>query len=164
VLPPLGLSEQATLKAEESYRYDYWFTPEAIYRIPIISHALTFVPFIGAYLLLGAAALFLPLSVWIVLFFAAFALAYLALRRMASDKRRAISALPSREILDHQKKVDKIPWEEIKTITLTKKSNVRISVGIHTYRGSIKPRDYESSKAFLSSKMGDRLQIREGMF
>jgi hypothetical protein len=158
------LSQPATLKAEESYRYDYWFAPEAIYRIPIISYFFVFVPFIAAYLLLGVTAYFLPSAIWIVLFFAAFALAYLVLMRMASDKRRAIGSPPSKEILDAQKKVKKIPWEEIKAISLTRRRKVIISVGIHAYRGSIKPQDYESLKVFLSSKLGDKLQIRERMF
>jgi len=158
------LSQPITLKAEESYRYDYWFTPEAIYRVPIISYAFVLVPFIVAYLLVGLAAQFLPGTLWFVLFVAAFGLAYLVLKQMARSKRKAMGSSPSKETLDHHKRAKKIPWEEIKAIYLTRKRNIRISVGIHTYRGSIKPQDYESLKAWMSSKIGEKLQIREGTF
>jgi len=158
------LSQPTTLKAEESYRYDYWFTPSAIYRVTIISYAFVFVDFVGAYVLVSVANQFLPFALWVISFVAAFAFAYLALKRMASNKRRALGSPPPKEILENQKKAKKILWEEIKAISLTRKRNIRILVGIHAYRGSIKPQDYETLKAFLSSKIGVRLQIREGTF
>ena len=59
-----------TLKAEESYGYDYWFTPEAIYRVTIISYPFVFALFIGVYLLVGVATLFLPLALSLISFIA----------------------------------------------------------------------------------------------
>jgi len=160
------LSQPTTLKAEESYGYDYWFTPEAIYRVTIISYPFVFVLFIGAILLSSVVNQFLPLPFppGLISLVAAFVLAYLVLKRMARSKRIAMGSPPSKEVLENQKNAKKIPWEEIKVISLTRKRNIRILVGIHAYRGSIKPQDYESLKAFLTSKIGVRLQIREGTF
>jgi hypothetical protein len=48
-----------TLKAEEAYRYDYWFTADGIYRIVILPWRYGIITAIGAYLVLAIADGFL---------------------------------------------------------------------------------------------------------
>jgi hypothetical protein len=160
------LNGVSVTKAEESYRYDYWFTPEGIYRVPIISYGTALAPFIIAYLLVGLFGQLIPTTLaalWLGLFILAFAAAYFGLVMMATRKRKKICPSPSKEFFEAQK-TRKISWEEIKSVSITRKRNVAVSVGIHRYRSNVKPADYDLLKGMLSSEIGARLQIREGTF
>ncbi len=158
----MKLSQPQVLRAEESYRYDYWFAPDAVYRVKVIPYAFVLLSFVGAYIGLGALAQVLPSNLWFVGLLAVFVMLHFMFKRIANNKRKATGVSPSKEILENQKVARKIPWEEIKGINLTRKRNVRISVGNHMYKARINKHDYEPLKAFLLAKIGDRLNAREG--
>jgi hypothetical protein len=154
-----------TLKAEESYRYDYWFTAVGIYRITILPWRYGIITAIGVYLVLAIADGYLgipPLIYLILLFAGVIGVPSVLMRRSASNARTSLGPNPSGDVLEKQKGSRKITWDEIKSISLTRKHNLRILVGVHAYRGTFKSEDYEPLKSFLASKIGERLQIREG--
>lgn len=102
--------------------------------------------------------------IWLIFVFAPYILAYFLLKRSAKNMRIRHGSPPSREVLQNQKISSRIAWEEIKTVSLIRRKSLRISVGIHVYRATIKKQDYEPLKTFLLSKIGERLSAREGTF
>ena len=138
---------------------------DAVYKVTIVSYRLTLLAFLGAYLAYGIFATifeaFLPPVVLLVVFFVMFVVAYLWLKWVAINRRGTIlSSLP--QVLADQRKSTKIRWDDIKSISLIRRRNARISVGLHVYRATIRESDYESLNGLLLTKIGDRLAVREG--
>ncbi len=157
------LSQATVLKAEENYYYDYWFTPDAVYRVRIIPYGLVLLANLGAAAAVVLLARVLP-PILLPVPFAIFALPYFGLKRMAKKKRRLRGSFQAGRIPENHEMSRKIRWEEIKSVSLIRRRYLRISAGIHTYRGTIKNQDYEPLKNFLLSKIGDGLKVREETF
>jgi hypothetical protein len=136
--------------------------PEGIYRVRIITNRLAFLSFLGLYAAAGLAAFILPPVIWFI--FAAaivYGFAFFGLRWLGERRRRAIGVPPSPEILENQKQTTKIVWDDVKSVSLLKRRNLRMYAGVRAYRASFRSEDYEELKSFLASKIGDRLSAVE---
>ena len=157
---------------------DYWFTDDAIYRVAFkLKTSLLFLVFfipVLTIVVLRFLISFVPANlppsgqVIVIPFLAILFLGWLViprylLARSASASRRAIG-VPSKEALKSLEGSTEIRWEQVKSLSITRRKAVRIVTGLRTFKATMEPRDYGILKPLLQEKLGDRLKVREGAF
>lgn len=110
------LTSLSYLKAEESFWHDYWFAPEAVYRITVVSYPTFTLSFLGAYLFAAIIGTFVSEPTWLILLAVALAGPYLAMTRAARRRRTSIGSPPAKDFLENRKKAERIAWEDVKEV------------------------------------------------
>jgi hypothetical protein len=166
-----GLEQNTNLiKAEDSWRSDYWFSDQGIYRIAFRTNLFVFLIPIATFVVLRYLVLLGPQTSWIVFpFFGImvvgwFVLPYYILMSSTNKKRKSIGPNSSVDDMATRMGCTKISWEDVKGVNLVRRRTIRIFVGVRAYKAQVKREDYDALKDFLKIKLGDRLRIREGNF
>ena len=81
-------------------------------------------------------------------------------RQMARSRRRKISGLTPEELINQKKVSDDVPWSAVKVASLIKTS-LLIRTDKKAFRITVNPSEAEAFKAFMQSKIGDKLKVAQ---
>ena len=163
--------EQGPVGVVAGMRYDFWFADEGLYRVEFLRRSAlelsSGLPFLALLVLDGL----VPSSddpsglVRVVLLLFAVASTALVPFLLAHWKRRLFRmSFAEVKVAEETKK---IPWDEVKSITLTRQTSLRFEMGkgiiTQAFRAKIRQDDAERLRGLLQSRVGERFKVREGV-
>ncbi len=166
-------SEQAAVRASAGARHDLWFAKGGLYRVEVLglaARALSSLPLIAVLLVIATVprpSSYSFAAVYGMALLSSTAAAYLFPSYVANRRRRRSSMSLARAKADEKAK--KIPWEDVRSMVVTKRTAVRLQVGrglfTRTLRASISRNDYNQLKDIaMQSNARGTLEFRDGIF
>jgi hypothetical protein len=156
-------------------RYDYWFAEDGLYRMEILRRAAVELPFVLPIMVLLALVGLHPdafsgsvaLVYYAALLFGSAVAAFLVPTLVANQRRRRLGMTFVQ--VRASEKTTKIPWDDVKRITITKRTTLRLELRkgrlSEIVRATVDKNDANRLKGIIvQSKVGRRFDFRDGIF
>jgi hypothetical protein len=156
-------------------RYDFWFAEDGLYRMEILRRAAVELPFVLPIMVLLVLVGLHPrafsgsvdLVYYAALFFGSAVAAFLVPTLVANRRRRHLGMTFAQ--VRASEKTTKIPWDDVKRITITKRTTLRLELRkgrlSEIVRATVDKNDANRLKGIIvQSRVGRRFDFRDGIF
>jgi ribosomal protein L13E len=166
--------KETPVRADAGTRYDFWFADDGLYRVEILRRAAVELPFVLPVVVLFVLAGLQPPTfsdsvalVYAALIFGSVGAAILVPTLVANRRRRRLGMTFAQAKAGE--KTTKIPWDDVKRISLMKRTTVRLELRkgrlSEIVRATIDQNDANRLKGIIvQSKVGRRFDFRDGIF